>query len=371
MRRTLTQASHLVRKGGVFYYRRVLPGPGRQQVAVSLGTRRLWEAEDRARELDAAYGRELERLRAMTDTPRPSDLAAILRDVLRKELARIPDEWVQRRPFAPLYAHDWRPGSGVTREEADLTAARDAIVALRRDIATNSPDDLAMMAADRLIAEHGLPVADRDRIVLGLLEVHAATWQARERRLLGLDPIMLGDPVAAPAAIAQRPAAAAGGTAPATPGAPPPVADPAMTPLASSLIDPHFVRREKIDGTRHQVMAQERTTLRLFREVCGDRPVANYRRSDVTTFLSTLRQLPNTYGRSPRDRARTVAEIIADADTRKALRLTDKTVKRHLTAVSQFFRFAVDEGHLTVAARGELVERPSRIAWTRAGLEGT
>jgi hypothetical protein len=36
--------------------------------------------------------------------------------------------------------------------------------------------------------------------------------------------------------------------------------------------------------------------------------------------------------------------------------LSDKTVKRHLPALSQFFQFAVDRQHLTVATRSELVE---------------
>ncbi|GGJ43885.1 site-specific integrase [Neoroseomonas lacus] len=89
------------------------------------------------------------------------------------------------------------------------------------------------------------------------------------------------------------------------------------------MVEPYFVRREKIDQTRHQVMGQERTTLRLFREVCGDRPVSEYRRSDLTSFLGTLRRLPNTYGRSPKDRTRTVAEMIAEAESRNTPRLEE------------------------------------------------
>lgn len=39
-----------------------------------------------------------------------------------------------------------------------------------------------------------------------------------------------------------------------------------------------------------------------------------------------------------------------------AERLSDKTVKRHLSPLSQVLQFAVDEGHLTVAQRAEMVE---------------
>jgi integrase len=144
--------------------------------------------------------------------------------------------------------------------------------------------------------------------------------------------------------------------------------------LAFALIEPHFQRRATVDRATHQVMGQERGTLRRFLEVCGDRPVDCYSRGDVSTFLDTLRRLPNTYGRSPKDKDRPLTDIIAEADAKGSPRLVDKTVKRHLTALSQFFQFAVDRGYLSVAARAELVEnhrfregnaaREQRDAWT-------
>lgn len=102
-------------------------------------------------------------------------------------------------------------------------------------------------------------------------------------------------------------------------------------------------------------MSQERTTLRLFLDVCGDRPVNAYGRGDVMRFLGTLRRPPRHYGKSKKDKDRRVKEIIAAAPA-DAPRLTDKTVKRHNTTLSQFFRFALDEGHLSVAQRTELVK---------------
>lgn len=119
--------------------------------------------------------------------------------------------------------------------------------------------------------------------------------------------------------------------------------------------------------------------MRRFLEFCGDHPPAAYTRGDMTRFLETLRQLPNTYGKSPKDKDRTLAELITDAESKGAKRLTDKTVKRHLSTLSQFFQFAVDSGHLTVAARSELVEghrfrddrsaRDQRDAWTMEELQ--
>ncbi len=347
----------MVRKDGVFYYRRVLPGAPRQQVAVSLGTRRLWEAEDRARELDGAYGRELGRLQAMTDTPSPSNLAAILREHLRQSLAEHLSPMPHPRGHAPRVL--WPEG-----------LLEDGVDQARRSLTTRD-STLIGHEVDRLMRTHGLPGTMRAAVEIGVLEADLRVYEEALRRVRGEVPVMLVDDapdtaMGLPEGVTPRPPSLA--PAPSAPSAP------ATAPLASSLVDPFFVRREKIDRTRHQVMGQERTTLRLFLEVCGDRPMADYRRGDVTTFLGTLRRMPNTYGRSPKDRTRTVAEIIAEADSRDAQRLTDKTVKRHLSAVSQFFRFAVDAGHLTVAARGELVgdhsftggrrARDQRNAWT-------
>src|SRR5262249_48174024 len=136
------------------------------------------------------------------------------------------------------------------------------------------------------------------------------------------------------------------------PEAPAPVA----APQASALIEPFFVRRETIDESSHHDMQQDRTTLRLFLDVSGDRPVNTYGRGDVTAFLDTRRQLPGTYGKSPKDKDRRVADIIVAASP-EAHRLADKTVKRHRTALAQFLQFAMDKGHLTAGHLTELTAK--------------
>jgi integrase len=144
-------------------------------------------------------------------------------------------------------------------------------------------------------------------------------------------------------------------------------------------VDPFFVVREKRDKATHQVMGQERGTVRRFLEACGDRPVDGYHRGDISAFLDTLRRLPNTYGKSPKDKDRRLADIIAEADAKGAERLTDKTVKRHLSALSQFFRYAMDCGHIGNQVRRDLVDdhrfreergaRDQRDAWTPEELK--
>ncbi|WP_372624138.1 hypothetical protein [Falsiroseomonas sp.] len=148
----------------------------------------------------------------------------------------------------------------------------------------------------------------------------------------------------------------------------------APAPLGSALVEPFFVHRETIGDISHHDMSQERTTLRLFLEVCGDKPADAYTRSDVTRFLNTMRRMPVHYGKSQKDKGRAVVDIIAEADAKESKRLSDKTVKRHHTALSQFFRCAMDEGHIAVAQHGELVgkhrfreerkARDQRDTWT-------
>lgn len=151
--------------------------------------------------------------------------------------------------------------------------------------------------------------------------------------------------------------------------APPPPAE-----ATSALVEPFFAKRKDRDNTTGQVIAQERATMRRFLEICGDHPPAAYGRGDVTRFLDMMRQLPAKYATVAANKDRLVADLIADADAEDAPRLTDKTIKRHLSTLSQFLQFAVDRGALSVSHREELVRghsfrtkrkaRDQRDAWT-------
>lgn len=178
----------------------------------------------------------------------------------------------------------------------------------------------------------------------------------------------------------QAPQATSGPSSqPKTPQAPPP--PPPSVPLASTLVEPFFTRRAKEGLTSHHDMSQERGTLRRFLEVSEDKPVDRYGRGDVSRFLDTPRRLPTTYGKSPKDRHRSLAEIIAEAEAKGASRIGDKTVKRHLSALAVFFRYAMDQGHITRQQREELIAdhafkaprgaKEQRDAWTSEELRGS
>jgi site-specific recombinase XerD len=327
---------------------------------LSLGTRGYREAEHLAALLDrgfrAAWGRAVEQ------EAKGADLGTVLRGYLRDALA---EDLACREatPGRPIYATTLHLAEHDDPVDADLAALAEALGEAKEALARR---DFAHVAAKvkRLMAQHGLPQAQRDRLALGVLAADVKALEEVRRRTLGEVPAGLLDvaevvalPVAAPAPEPPAPA----------------------KPLVSDLVEPYFERRGKLDRATHQVMGQERGTLRRFMEVCGDRPVDRYGRGDVTGFLDTLRRLPKTYGKSPKDKDRTLAEIIAEADAIRAERLTDKTVKRHLSALSQFFQLALDSGHITNAQRQELVEnhrfreersaRNQRDTWTAADLK--
>lgn len=370
------QLTHITRKNGVYYWRRRLPGLQRGEVSLSLRTRRFREAEHRAALVDGAFGAALARV-SVDGNKLTADLGPILAAELRDALERDLRDRMERPPGRPVYAHGWERGDPETATDADLRAIREARASMAQRIADNDPMELEDEAA-RLLRRHGLPEHLLRPLAMGLLEVAAKAWDAAERRTLGLEPLVMGSgaapdgfaPVIEVQSTSLEPDAAR--TAHAEP--PPPAAEAPARAVASALVQPHFARRETIDRTSHQVMAQERTTLRLFFEVCGDRPPADYQRGDVTRFLDTLRKMPTLYNRSRTAPPKSVADIIAEADATNAPRLTDKTVKRHLAALSQFFRFAMDQGQVSAAARIELVTdhrfkapknaKGQRDAWT-------
>jgi hypothetical protein len=187
------------------------------------------------------------------------------------------------------------------------------------------------------------------RVLEGVFREEAAREAGTYKKAPDDDPSLAAFHLrsSAPSAASTPSAAPAGMVPPALPAAAPELGETTATPvepsapahpatasaeLLSSLIEPFFGKRTR-DKIRQQGMAQERTTLRLFFEILGDRPAQDYRRQDITTFLDALRRLPSTYGKSPKDRELVVEELIARANTTNAPRLTDKTVKRHRVAV--------------------------------------
>ncbi len=361
------KGSHISRKSGVYRYRRRLPVEGGREVTVSLRTRNYREAEHRAELIDGVFHGALARAR-LAVSQRGADLNAVLRVYLREVLTADEEQRLAAKPGRPVFT-TVTADPEATATDLDLECLDHLLGDAREALAERETGTVAAVVSD-LMLRHGLPEEVRPRLALGVLEAHVRYYEVASERSRGRAPIVL--PLDA-AEVQQPPCP----TASTLSKGPAPL--PSAKPLVSALVEPYFADRETVHRATHQVMAQDRGTLRRFLEACGDRPVDAYGRGDITGFLTMLRRLPNTYGRPPKDKARSLAEIIAEADASGAERLTDKTVKRHLSALSQFFNYALDQGHLTAAARTELTEghrfrsergaRKQRDAWTTDELQ--
>lgn len=100
-----------------------------------------------------------------------------------------------------------------------------------------------------------------------------------------------------------------------------------------------------------QTAAQAGATFRLFVDVCGDRPLAAYTRKDAGRFRDQVERLPNDYGKHPRYRGLTVEAILALhaalPDGRRTPPITQRTAKRHFSALSALWTAAVARDEAT------------------------
>jgi integrase len=305
--------------------------------------------------LDRAFPEALRRVAAMdrtTEAKMRHALRAYLREALTADLEHrlgVPSG----RPLFDLGPAD--PDRDPV--ERDLDVIDDLLGDAREALALRNVKSVAA-TVERLIREHGLPEECRLLLGLGVLEANVQALEEARRRTLGQAPMVLD-------------AAAPGDPAPA-PEAPP------EAPLFSTLTDAFLAWRERT-GVRVHTIRQDRPILRFFAECAGDKPVTAYSRGDVSAYLDRVRLLPATYGRSPADRDRTMAELIARAERTGEPRLSAKTAKRHLSTLSAFFAFCRDRGLLTKAQCDELVSkhrfgtmrapRQQRDAWTSDELK--
>ena len=176
-------------------------------------------------------------------------------------------------------------------------------------------EDVFREEAARETGHYGTgPEQDRS---LAAVHLHTSPSAGQASASMGLgapDPLPLVTAALGPEAAPTPPDRPSPVTATATTVAP--------TESLASLTEAFFAKRVR-EKIRHQGIAQERTTLRLFFDILGDRPARDYRRQDITTFLDTLRRLPSSYGKSPKDKQLSVEELIARAEATGAPRLAD------------------------------------------------
>lgn len=122
--------------------------------------------------------------------------------------------------------------------------------------------------------------------------------------------------------------------------------------LIFSKVYPDFAQTQVARGDwRQQMASQADATYRLFMAICGDRPLSDYSRADALTFRKTAEKMPFDYGKAAIYRDLGPAEIIARYEAlpqeKRSPLLTQKTIKRHFSALSKLWSEAISGGEVT------------------------
>lgn len=309
----------LVRQGSVYHYRRAVPARlrpivGKSELWCSLGTASATAARAKAGMLYAAVERYFTVAKKLADLQQaPEDEERAVLQGIADEALRIA-ELTEAKAAAERHAAELRAVMAEARHAEELSAVVRRVTTQGLQAAREAAEAAKAQLRGRELAE--------------------AT--AAEARRSGEQAQTIAAHLAAAAAVVQAQVR--------LPGA-----------LASTLVEDHMRHRLEVDRITHQVANQERGTLARFFEVVGDRPIDSYGRADVSKFIAKLRKMPAVYGRSRADDELTMDQLIARADASNGPRLSDKTVKRHVSALSRFLQFAVDEGHLSATAKVEAI----------------
>ena len=317
-KRSHKDAKALSRKRGVYYFRRQLHAPLNGEIAVSLSTRNYREAEHLAEQLNTLFDRAVS---TVSSTP---ELRAILRAYLADALDEDTHVRLRTPPGRPVYARFADVDDHRDSVDLDLEAASDALGDARRALAERDYRTVKH-AADRLIKGQGLPESIRTALSYGLLETHVRLLEELEKRTLGLSPVILTEENADEAS-------------PIKPAAKP------SKPLFSVALPAYIDIAVKDKGWRGQSRAQNEATFSMFEEVCGDLPVNEYTRSQLSDFYNTLRGLPALYSKDKRWRDLPLVKLVEAAKDDPAPRLTMKTIARHFSAMGGFFTYAKRHG---------------------------
>ncbi len=380
---------HLIRRGGTYHFRRRVPDAlrpvlGMREISRSLGTASPREAAGRA---NAAWSQSEGLFKAMRDDPEAAALVRALaaepagasvaaisiendirqppKDLSESLLGRVHDAVHAMLPMLKLpeirnieahlavlaRIHE----SAVQGQEAALAVDRERLARLRDALVDAEQATAELASAERLGA--ATTRLDASVIVAGQRTATMASDLAAERRLvdrLASRSPAPPDPEPAPPSPAPRSVAIS--------------VRGKKKPMWSSQVAGFIAEKSRrVDGHEGydlQVQRQSETTLRMWVEVVGDRPLDDYTGADAGAFRDLLLRLPSTHGKSsvrvlPVDAARAAdakqqginarnAALAHDAPREPDVqRLSMKTVKRHFSTLSQFWMHAKRHSHVS------------------------
>lgn len=343
--------ANVVQRGRTFHFRRRVPVDlrqrlGRHELVRSLGTGNIRAAKLGACRLYVATEQLFSTLRA---TPMLTDdqLAHLVRDFYDTMLA---GENAGRLTRGPLPA-------GV--REARVTQYAAMAAQGREALADNRLDEVAfiteMILKRQGIAIGDLPFAEAAKAKQAMLRAGIDLSEAMKARYEGDFNYEPRDKLLKASLAESHPKAwpaPKSATAAAAPAASPPREEDDPAPALEVPFEDRgkAFRDQQVETKRwdNQTAAQAGATYRLFVDVCGDKPLGAYTRKDAGRFRERVERLPSDYGKHPRYRGRSVEAILSTyaalpEGSRTGI-ITQKTIKRHFSALSTLWTAAVAEG---------------------------
>lgn len=333
--------SNVVRRGGTYHFRRAVPVELRERIGRRELVRSLGSCNAKTARLlsDQLYGESEHLFELARQNPMLSDdqLARLVQDfyalVLRQEKAyRVKGRFVSEEQRAARAEH-WLRMAEEIRKALGANRLHDgswtAIAAAKFQ---------GLKWADLGIEERHQCAEAVHRAGIDLAKALAARYEGDfnfEPKDKLLTRALREDAAASPVPASISPSPR---TEPATQSGP-----------TFSIFYPDFIKVQVNRGDwSGQMAGQADASYRLFTNICGDRPLANYKRADARNFRETAERMPYDYGKAALYRDLSPAEVIARYETlppeKRSSRLTQKTIKRHFSAMSKLWSEAIASG---------------------------
>ncbi|ESX03693.1 integrase [Mesorhizobium sp. LSJC268A00] len=330
---------NVIRRGGVFHFRRVVPmilrlRIGRSELVRSLSTNTIASARMRA---DLLY-RHSEGLFAAATMLSSDEIAGLVKEFY--ELTLTIDDHRRLFPEQQWSEEDHRARSEYL--DQSLAEQRDA---LRKDDFEKANPAAQVVMARRNLSQADLGPGEYNQIRQAILRASIDIIGELRARQEGDYNYESKDKLVRTALDGST----GGGLSQQTVPLPTLVQKaPNIGPTFSEIAEAFRSDQIAIKNWDQQTASQARATYRLFAEICGDRPLQAYTRADADEFRKKVQRLPWDYSKAPAYRGQTVDGILkiaaAQATARDVQLLTQRTVKRHFSVLSGLWAAVLSAG---------------------------
>jgi hypothetical protein len=108
-------------------------------------------------------------------------------------------------------------------------------------------------------------------------------------------------------------------------------------PLLSRCVADWMFEKQGIDAWTEKTTKERESALDAFKEICGDRPISTYAKTDGRKFKETIQRLCPNYQKMVKFRGMGLAAIANLAKKENLPKPTTETTNKKLASVSGFF----------------------------------